>query len=69
MRGCPARLRDISCLQACCVSTKAASQAQAASQARGRRQLQGKSGQQGLYLVAVVVGMVGITYASVPLYR
>lgn len=25
--------------------------------------------QQGLYLVALVVGMVGVTYASVPLYR
>jgi len=28
-----------------------------------------KSGQQGAYLIAVVVGMVGLTYASVPLYR
>lgn len=30
---------------------------------------QSKSSQQGLYLVALVVGMVGLTYASVPLYR
>ena len=27
------------------------------------------SRRQGLYLVALVVGMVGVTYASVPLYR
>lgn len=43
-----------------------ASQAQRSQQ---RRQLQKKSSEQGVYLVALVVGMVGLTYASVPLYR
>ena len=28
-----------------------------------------KSSKQGLYLIAIAVGMVGVTYASVPLYR
>lgn len=42
------------------------SQAQRSQQ---RRQLQKKSSEQGVYLVALVVGMVGLTYASVPLYR
>ena len=45
-----------------------ASRAQEAAQAQ-RQRLQKKSGEQGLYLVALVVGMVGLTYASVPLYR
>ena len=31
--------------------------------------LQKRASEQGLYLVAMVVGMVGLTYASVPLYR
>ena len=43
-----------------------ASQAQRSQQ---RRQLQKKSSEQGVYLIALVVGMVGLTYASVPLYR
>ncbi len=43
-----------------------ASQAQRSQQ---RKQLQKKSSEQGVYLVALVVGMVGLTYASVPLYR
>ena len=43
-----------------------ASQTQRSQQ---RRQLQKKSSEQGVYLVALVVGMVGLTYASVPLYR
>ena len=30
---------------------------------------QKKSGEQGLYIIAFVVAMVGVTYASVPLYR
>ena len=42
------------------------SQAQRSQQ---RRQLQKKSSEQGVYLVALVVGMIGLTYASVPLYR
>jgi hypothetical protein len=42
-----------------------ASRAAAAQQQR----LQKRSAEQGLYLVALVVGMVGLTYASVPLYR
>ena len=43
-----------------------ASQTQRSQQ---RKQLQKKSSEQGVYLVALVVGMVGLTYASVPLYR
>ena len=43
-----------------------AAQAQRSQQ---RRQLQKKSSEQGVYLVALVVGMIGLTYASVPLYR
>ena len=43
-----------------------ASQAQRSQQ---RRQLQKKSSEQGVYLISLVVGMVGLTYASVPLYR
>jgi hypothetical protein len=31
--------------------------------------LQKRASEQGLYLVAMVVGMIGLTYASVPLYR
>ena len=42
------------------------SQAQRAQQ---RQRLQKQSSEQGVYLVALVVGMVGLTYASVPLYR
>ena len=45
-----------------------AGQAQQAAAAQ-RQRLQKKSSEQGLYLVALVVGMVGLTYASVPLYR
>lgn len=45
-----------------------ASRAQEAA-ATQRQRLRKKSGEQGLYLVALVVGMVGLTYASVPLYR
>ena len=45
-----------------------ASRAQEAAAAQ-RQRLAKKSGEQGLYLVALVVGMVGLTYASVPLYR
>ena len=44
----------------------------AAQQARLRAQVQAAnrhSGEQGMYLVAFVVAMVGLTYASVPLYR
>ncbi|EIE21649.1 cytochrome c oxidase assembly protein CtaG/Cox11 [Coccomyxa subellipsoidea C-169] len=45
-----------------------------ATQGRGaalsqKGRLQKKASEQGLYLVAMVVGMVGLTYASVPLYR
>lgn len=45
-----------------------------AAQPAGRRastaaMRQGKSGEQGLYIIAFVVAMVGVTYASVPLYR
>ena len=43
-----------------------------ARQARLRAQVQAanqRSGEQGMYLVAFVVAMVGLTYASVPLYR
>ena len=46
--------------------------AAAARQARLRAQVQAAnrhSGEQGMYLVAFVVAMVGLTYASVPLYR
>ena len=43
-------------------------QAQRAQQ-RQRQRLQKQSSEQGVYLVALVVGMVGLTYASVPLYR
>ena len=42
------------------------SQAQRAQQ---RQRLQKQSSEQGVYLVSLVVGMVGLTYASVPLYR
>ena len=45
----------------------------AGQQASGRLRLsemqQKKSGEQGLYIIAFVVAMVGVTYASVPLYR
>ncbi len=40
-----------------------------AQRSQQRRQLQKKSSEQGVYLVALVVGMIGLTYASVPLYR
>ena len=33
------------------------------------RRLQKKSSEQGVYLISLVVGMIGLTYASVPLYR
>ena len=51
-----------------------ASQAQASSQSayRGQQPRQRRtdaSGTQGLYLVAFTVAMIGVTYASVPLYR
>lgn len=34
-----------------------------------KERLQKKASEHGLYLVAMVIGMVGLTYASVPLYR
>ena len=34
-----------------------------------KQRLQRSSQQQGMYLIALVVSMVGLTYASVPLYR
>ena len=40
-----------------------------AQRAQQRQRLQKQSSEQGVYLVALVVGMVGLTYASVPLYR
>lgn len=44
------------------------SQSRSAAEHR-RQQLQKKSTEQGLYMVALVVAMIGLTYASVPLYR
>ncbi len=55
---------------------QARSMGTAARQSHGRnaglpykQRLQRSSQQQGMYLIALVVGMVGLTYASVPLYR
>ena len=54
-------------------STSSSSAARAfssqAQRAQQRRRLQKQSSEQGVYLVSLVVGMVGLTYASVPLYR
>ncbi len=55
-------------------STVLSFQRSMATQRRGaalsqKGRLQKKASEQGLYLVAMVVGMVGLTYASVPLYR
>ncbi len=49
-----------------------AAQAHVRPQVRGQQPRQRKidpSGTQGLYLVAFTVAMIGVTYASVPLYR
>ena len=37
--------------------------------ASNQQRLQRTSQQQGMYLIALVVSMIGLTYASVPLYR
>ena len=50
-----------------CYSTRASQQG--SSRIRHAEMQQKKSGEQGLYIIAFVVAMVGVTYASVPLYR
>ena len=56
--------------QTTCLSNSSLRSFSSQSQRRQQlRRLQKKSSEQGVYLISLVVGMIGLTYASVPLYR